>query len=281
MAYSNSTPVTDTSPRVTSHSVHITGLAPGTIYHYRVKSKDAAGNPSVSADFTFTTAAAMSLLSGIVSYWKMESTALLDSAGPNPLTLGGAATIVGGKIGNALDGAGGSAYSPTSTGIDFSTSCTFTCWFKGAGINASNFAALVAKGDAGTPANCEIYLTWDQTAGGWKCSWGPAAPYTLVLPFTMDMTGTVWVFFCFRYDAAAGKITLSYNDPTVNSISATSVTAPTHFPGVGLMFSDLAYSGTLYGSPGVLDESGFWSRALSDAEVNALYNGGAGLSYPF
>ncbi len=43
--------------RVTSHSAAITGLTPSTLYHYRVKSKDAAGNPVTSADYTLTTAA--------------------------------------------------------------------------------------------------------------------------------------------------------------------------------------------------------------------------------
>jgi hypothetical protein len=42
---------------VTSHSVNLTGLTPGTRYHFRVKSRDAAGNLRNSADFTFTTAA--------------------------------------------------------------------------------------------------------------------------------------------------------------------------------------------------------------------------------
>lgn len=32
---------------------------------------------------------------------------------------------------------------------------------------------------------------------------------------------------------------------------------------------------------GVLDELGFWQRALTAAEVSALYNGGASLAYPF
>src|SRR5262249_20443314 len=40
---------------VTSHSVVLSGLASGTSYHYRVKSKDAAGNLATSADFGFTT----------------------------------------------------------------------------------------------------------------------------------------------------------------------------------------------------------------------------------
>lgn len=41
----------------TSHSAALSGLTAGTLYHYRVKSKDAAGNLRVSADATFTTAA--------------------------------------------------------------------------------------------------------------------------------------------------------------------------------------------------------------------------------
>ena len=42
---------------VTSHSASLSGMAANTLYHYRVKSRDAAGNLATSGDFTFTTAA--------------------------------------------------------------------------------------------------------------------------------------------------------------------------------------------------------------------------------
>jgi len=51
--YGSSTPLNPAL--VTNHSVQLTGLSDRTPYHYQVKSKDAAGNPAVSADFTFTT----------------------------------------------------------------------------------------------------------------------------------------------------------------------------------------------------------------------------------
>jgi hypothetical protein len=40
---------------VTAHSRVLTGLAASTLYHYRVRSRDAAGNLALSADFSFTT----------------------------------------------------------------------------------------------------------------------------------------------------------------------------------------------------------------------------------
>jgi len=43
---------------VVSRAVALRGLAPGTLYHYRVKSRDGAGVLSVSGDAVFTTAAA-------------------------------------------------------------------------------------------------------------------------------------------------------------------------------------------------------------------------------
>ncbi len=53
-SYGSSTAL-DTS-MVTAHSQTLIGLTPGTLYHYRVKSRDSMGTLSMSADFTFTTA---------------------------------------------------------------------------------------------------------------------------------------------------------------------------------------------------------------------------------
>ncbi len=54
-AYGNTTTLNAT--KVTSHSQALSGLTASTTYHYRVKSRDAAGNPGTSGDFTFTTSA--------------------------------------------------------------------------------------------------------------------------------------------------------------------------------------------------------------------------------
>ncbi len=55
-AYGISTPLN--TSRVTSHVQTLSALQPGTLYHYRVRSRNAAGSLAVSGDFTFTTTAA-------------------------------------------------------------------------------------------------------------------------------------------------------------------------------------------------------------------------------
>jgi len=50
-------PSTGESLGVIDHSVVLTGLQPDTTYHYKVKSKDKAGNIAISGDKTFTTLA--------------------------------------------------------------------------------------------------------------------------------------------------------------------------------------------------------------------------------
>lgn len=51
--YGSSTALNDSM--VTSHCAFLSGLSAGTLYHYRVKSRDAAGNAATSGDFTVTT----------------------------------------------------------------------------------------------------------------------------------------------------------------------------------------------------------------------------------
>src|SRR5262249_16841387 len=53
IGYDNST--TLLSARVMTHALQIAGLQTSTVYHYRVKSRNEAGNLATSGDFSFTT----------------------------------------------------------------------------------------------------------------------------------------------------------------------------------------------------------------------------------
>jgi hypothetical protein len=62
----------DTSPRVTSHSVNLSGLTLGLQYHFRIKSRDTTGNLAISIDYSFYTTGSTSIswpaVSGAVGY---------------------------------------------------------------------------------------------------------------------------------------------------------------------------------------------------------------------
>lgn len=58
--------VASDSALVASHSVPLTGLSPGTTYHYKITSQDALGNLATTGDFIFTTAG-LSVISCTIS----------------------------------------------------------------------------------------------------------------------------------------------------------------------------------------------------------------------
>ena len=68
-SYGSATPLA--ANLVNSHLQVLTNLSPGTIYHYRVKSKDGAGNTALSGDFVFNTgiSAAALFIAGI---WRID-----------------------------------------------------------------------------------------------------------------------------------------------------------------------------------------------------------------
>jgi RHS repeat-associated protein len=66
--YGLSAPTTPNPTLVTAHSQSLSGLTAGTVYHYRVKSRDAGGKIAVSGDFTFATTSSGSIpLDGLAS----------------------------------------------------------------------------------------------------------------------------------------------------------------------------------------------------------------------
>jgi peptidoglycan hydrolase-like protein with peptidoglycan-binding domain/chitodextrinase len=92
-SYGQSTTLNSTL--TTTHSQSLTALSSGTLYHYRVKSKDAAGNSAVSLDNTFTTQAAPdtqapNTVSGMSAGSITQTSALLTWTAPSDLPGGGA-----------------------------------------------------------------------------------------------------------------------------------------------------------------------------------------------
>lgn len=60
----------------------------------------------------------------------------------------------------------------------------------------------------------------------------------------------------------------------------TNTTATTYVATVSQFFLGYLGRSSVWYQDGLIDEVGVWNRALTDAEVTSLYNGGAGLAYP-
>ncbi len=85
-SYGRSTPLIPEF--VTSHTVILSGLVAQTLYHFRVKSADGAGNQGISADSTFTTAAGepSAVFSGIAASSITSTSAVISWATGYPAT---------------------------------------------------------------------------------------------------------------------------------------------------------------------------------------------------
>ena len=86
--YGSASAVLDTSPRVTSHSVPLTGLTASTLYHYRVISTDGSSNTTTDTDRTFTTgAAAAAAISNVQVTGATQTTATITCTTDVPATV--------------------------------------------------------------------------------------------------------------------------------------------------------------------------------------------------
>ncbi|HUW19298.1 MAG TPA: LamG-like jellyroll fold domain-containing protein, partial [Sedimentisphaerales bacterium] len=148
---------------VTSHSVALTDLVSETLYYYRVKSKDAAENESISEPNTFTTAGVV-IHTLSVSSTAGGSVTTPGEAGPYPYSYGESASII----------------------AQADPNYHFVSW-TGTAVTAGKVAGpgsasttVTMHGDYTVQANFTINqhtLTVSSTAGGSVTTPGEAGPY--------------------------------------------------------------------------------------------------------
>jgi hypothetical protein len=137
-SYGSTTAINST--QVTSHSMILTGLTPGTTYHYQVLSRNSGGSPTSSGDFTLTTIAvnqAVSLNSLVCSPSSLTGPATSSCT----VSLSAAAPAGGTTVSLLSDNS--SAIVPLSISVPSgSTSATFSV--TAAAVSATQSATLSA-----------------------------------------------------------------------------------------------------------------------------------------
>jgi hypothetical protein len=245
------------------------GLAAGTLYHCRARSRDAAGNLAVSADCTFTTASQLPPSTGLVGHWKLDEASgslALDSSGNGGtgMLLNGPLHVTG-RLGAALlfNGVNEAVSIPHAAVLD-AYPITISLWMS---TTAGTLGGLVNKY---LPASFSGYQVF--SSGGNLCAWyfRDASNYvwdgsgcTLATPGVNDGQ---WHHVAFIVDAAGGRLfvdgTLRMTQSWTGTPGATTTTQSlrlAQYPGTAAAFL-----------PGRIDDVRIYNRALSAADVSSL-----------
>ncbi|TSC68625.1 MAG: exported protein of unknown function [Parcubacteria group bacterium Gr01-1014_56] len=229
------------------------------------------------------------LQNGLISYWKLDESSgnASDSKGSNTLTNNNSATFTLGKIGNSAnlvhDNQQYFSISDNSqTGLDITGDMTINTWINLA-APLGGVVGFVSKCDNVSRSWCSLFshngssdvfnLTVSADGGG-----GSDPVPSLVL-FPSPLSPGVWYMITVVYNSGTGSYNL-YRDGVLQ--------------GTGTGLPNSIFNGTAEfrvgwdnnpsptdGFNGKMDEVGIWNRALTISEITALYNGGAGLQYPF
>ncbi|MGH7186131.1 MAG: LamG domain-containing protein [Pseudomonadota bacterium] len=217
----------------------------------------------------------MALTDSLVAYWKLDeaSGTRVDATGRgNDLaTVVGSPGSAAGKVGNAVDTSSGN-YLEGPVGGDLSpgnADFTIAAWLW--------FDALSGEGDIVNKwqsGNFEYSLATDGSNNLKFFVSDGSFPSVTATTFGAVSTST-WYFVVAWHDSVGDAIKIVVNDGTVETTA--------HAGGVNTGSAPFSVGRAPFGSPhdGRVDEVGFWTRLLTAGEITALYNGGAGLAYPF
>jgi hypothetical protein len=254
---------------VTSHAVVLGSLAAGTTYHYRVKSKDASGNPAVSADSSFATASPPGITAGRVAAYAFDEGTGLTSAdvsgSGNVATLHGASWTGKGRFGKALSFNGKTGYVAAGvTGLPgVGDPKTVSCWLY---LNAKSSTAQSVVALANQATRTSVRHAYGGSQVGvlqFDGSWLVAANAP---------SGRSWHHFAYTFDGVHNRFYI--DGELASSSNIIPGTAPVSSFEIGRWVDTKGYF------KGIVDEVIIYNRALSQEEIRVVMNTPLGGSSP-
>lgn len=220
----------------------------------------------------------MALTTNLVSYYKLDSNSN-DSLGSNNGTDTGVSYANAGIIGNCATYSGSSgSYTDIGTGIVPTTAMSVSLWINCS--NTTSYQGIAGRTDATSVATTAEIIRISGTTSG-KIEWQVCiSPNPFTAESTTVLSNNTWYHIVGTWDGSSGNLKLYINGSLEKTV--TSATGTLNSPaGINRIFGKYGtYNGGLFYG-GKIDEIGYWTRELSSTEVTQLYNGGAGLSYPF
>lgn len=219
---------------VTNHNIGLSGLSAGTLYHFRVRSRDAAANESFGVDMTFTTAAA----SGAQAFQESNGEVVFEAEHyDSNIARNGIDWALETRI-SGYSGTGHMTALPngivlqktnytTSSPeliytVQFATAGTYYLWVRGAGGGDDSYHAGIDNTAPPSAANAGNFTS----SWGWNSTLavGTTRP-TLIVPSPGTHTIHIWM----RHDGFPIDKILLRTDP---SSTAPSGTGPVESPRV-------------------------------------------------
>jgi len=218
---------------------------------------------NVSADDINLASAFIDFNRSLVGYWSFDaedinSTTAFDlSTYSNNATLNETIWNSSGKVGGNYYFNGVSYLTiPDDNSLDVTNAITIELW-----LNPESYC---------TSNNCNII---EKSSAFWGWTGGPGTPYFGLanvnsLGAISPLVPNTWTHLAMTYDKNLQKLYIYVNGQKVNSASSSGSMG---ISGYNLFIGQGSGAGNFRGS---MDEIKIWSRALSDAEINASYNAG-------
>lgn len=227
----------------------------------------------------FSTASASSLLTGLISYWKLNETSgtLMDSvASNNSTSITGSPTYdASGKLGRCMTIAGAGYISMgTTTNLKPTTSFSVSIWFK---TSSTAYQELISNIMWTSPS----YKGWKIATEYSGTSWNLRGVInnntnTGIVDSTTAINNGAWHLAVMTWNGSTLKLYKDGNQEggDIPFTYTMLYNASSDFE-IG---SKDGGDGTFTGS---VDEIGLWSKALTSGEITTLYNSGTGITHPF
>jgi hypothetical protein len=232
----------------------------------------------------------ISLLNGLQAYWKLEADGTDSSGNGNFLQSGNsnAPIYAPGKIGNAMSPGIGTDYTCPNCGF---LQAPDNPYLNFVGASSSDFTvSLWAKhaANANVDGTWYSYALFDNGQVGLSAASIGIAPNPAYPQVALGAGGTLVAKLAstqidFRANPDVWVHLIAYARGNTLGLRVNGVETTTMFGGkVGTaeaFYLGISHAG--YNWQGQIDEVGKWNRALTGPEMDALYNNGAGLTYPF
>lgn len=208
----------------------------------------------------------MSLVTSLVAYYSLENTT--DATGNGyTLTNTGVTPFNTALIGNGADFTPNDALNNNSVLSATSYPRSFQAWVKFDSVTTSD-RAVISLSD-GSIHYYDLKLRSSDSHIVFRSNNNTDAADV----DTGVVASTATWYHCVVVQHSATSVSLYVNNTKTNTTATTFTATVSQFY--------LGYLGrsSAWWLDGIIDEVGVWNRALTDAEVTTLYNGGAGVSY--